>query len=526
MKGRLLTSLLTVLTLTGLQAQSLPTTPKMVVGLTIDQLRTDYIEAFSSLYGEKGFKRLWKEGKVFLNTEYTFSNPDRSSAIAALYTGTTPSLNGIMSNHRLDISTLRTISCVDDPGFMGYYTNENSSPAQMLTSTVGDELKVATLGRSLVFAIAPFRDAAILGAGHAGDGAFWINDMSGKWAGTTYYNEFPWWANLYNDRNAIDSRIDTISWTPLHPEASYKNITAERFNETFKHKFADAKQSKFKRFINSPFVNDEVNMLVEELLKNTTIGEDEHPDFLSVTFYAGSYNGLNIQESSLEIQDTYARLDKNIAHLIELINKKVGIQNVVFVITSTGYTKPEGIDLGRFRIPGGEFHLNRCAALLNMYLMATYGEGHYVEGYYDQQIYLNHKLIEDKQLNLSDIQAKSAEFLIQFSGVDDVFSANRLLLGSWSPEIQKRKNAFNRKRSGDLTISILPGWTIVNETTQENPVVRYTPAPIPLIFLGSSIKPEVIHTPVTVDHIAPTLAHFMRIRAPNACTASPLTHIR
>jgi hypothetical protein len=515
--------MLTVLTLTGLQAQSLPSVPKMVVGLTIDQLRTDYIEAFSSLYGEKGFKRLWKEGKVFLNVEYTFSGPDRSSAIAALYTGTTPSLNGIISNYRLDVSTLRTVSCVDDPDFMGFYTNDNSSPSQLLTSTVGDELKIATLGKGLVYAVAPFRDAAILGAGHAGNGAFWINEMTGKWAGTTYYNEFPWWANQYNDGNAADARIETMAWTLSQPEGSYKkNITIERFNETFRHKFADAKQYKFKRLLDSPFVNDEVNLMVDELLKNTAIGEDDIPDLLSVTFYAGNYNRLSLRDGSLEIQDAYARLDKSIAALLEAINKKAGLQNVVFFITSTGYTHPEGADLGRFRIPEGEFYLNRCAALLNMYLMALYGEGHYVEGYYDLQIYLNHKLIEEKQLSLAEVQTKSAEFLIQFSGVDEVFSANRFLLGAWSPDIQKRRNAFNRKRSGDLAISVLPGWAIVDERSQENPVVRYAHAPIPLIFLGGSIKPEIIRAPVTVDHIAPALARLMRIRAPNACTTSRL----
>jgi hypothetical protein len=514
--------MLTVLTLTGLQAQSLPPTPKVVVGLTIDQLRTDYMEAFSSLYGEKGFKRLWKEGKVYLNVDYTFSDPDRSSAIAALYTGTTPSLNGIISDYRLDISTLRTVSCVDDLGFMGFYTTDNSSPSQLLTSTVSDELKIATLGKGQVYAVAPFRDAAILGAGHAGDGAFWINDMTGKWAGTTYYSEFPWWANQYNGAHAADARIETMVWTPLKPEGSYKNMTIERFNETFRYRFADAKQYKFKRLLNSPFVNDEVNLMVNELLKNTTLGEDEIPDFLSVTFYAGNYNQLSIRDGSLEIQDTYARLDKSIADLLEAINKKVGLQNVVFFMTSTGYTSPEDADLGRFRIPGGEFHLNRCAALLNMYLMALYGEGHYVEGYYDLQLYLNHKLIEEKQLSLTEVQTKSAEFLIQFSGVNEVFSADRFLLGAWSPDIQKKKNAFNRKRSGDLVISVLPGWAVVDEQAQEGPVVRYANAPIPLVFLGNAVKPEIVYTPVTVDRIAPTLAHFMRIRAPNASTAVEL----
>lgn len=526
MKGRLLTSIITVLTLTGLQAQSMAPTPKVVIGLTIDQLRTDYIEAFSSLYGEKGFKRLWKEGKVFLNAEYTFSAPDRASAIAALYTGATPSSNGIISNYRLDASTLRTISCVDDSNFMGYYTSESSSPSQMLTTTIADELKIATLGKGMAYAVAPFRDAAILSAGHSGDGAFWINEMTGKWASSTYYTEFPWWANQFNDRNAPDSRIGAITWTPMLPESSYKNITAESFNDTFKHRFEDAKQYKFKRLLSSPFVNDEVNTMVEELLKNTDIGKDDIPDFLSVTYYAGNYNRQSVQEGAMEIQDVYARLDRSIGNLLELIDKKIGLQHVMFFVTSTGYTDAEEADLGRFKIPAGEFHLNRCAALLNMYLMATYGEGHYVEGYYNQQIYLNDKLIEKKQLNLAEVHNKAAEFLVQFSGVDEVYSATRLLLGAWSPDIQKRANAFNRKRSGDLIISVLPGWTVVSEHSDKNPVMRYGHVPMPAIFLGSSIKPEIIHTPITVDHIAPTLARTLRIRAPNACTATPLTQIR
>ncbi|MDR3119077.1 MAG: alkaline phosphatase family protein [Mediterranea sp.] len=522
MKSRLLTSVLTALTLTGIHAQSSSPAPKLVVGLTIDQLRTDYMEAFSALYGEKGFKRLWKEGKVFPNAEYTFSGPDRSSAIAALYTGTTPALNGIPANYRLDISTLRVLSCVDDLNFMGFYTNDNTSPAQLLTATVGDELKAATLGKGQVYAIAPFRDAAVLGAGHAGDAAFWINDMTGKWAGTTYYGDFPWWANLYNDGNAADARIESLVWTPLRPEDAYTGLTAERFSTTFRHRPADAKQYKFKRLLTSPFVNDEVNRMANELLKNTTIGEDETPDFLSVTFYAGNYNGLNNREGAMEIQDVYARLDNNIANLLEAIDRKVGLRNVLFVMTSTGYIPSEEADPGRFRIPGGEFHLNRCAALLNLYLMASYGEEHYVEGYYDSQIYLNHKLIEDKQLNLADVQTLAAGFLVQFSGVDEVFSAHRLLLGAWSPDMQKRRNAFNRSRSGDLTISVLPGWTMVHENPQEDPVVRYTHVPTPIVFLGHTIKPEIIHTPVTTDRVAPTLTHFMRIRAPNACAAPKL----
>ena len=118
MKKGLITSIL-ALTFTGLQAQPLPATPKLVVTLTIDQLRTDYMEAFSSLYGEKGFKRLMREGKVFYQTEFPFSGTDRASAIAAIYSGTTPSMNGIISQQWMNTNTLRPMNCVDDPAFMG-----------------------------------------------------------------------------------------------------------------------------------------------------------------------------------------------------------------------------------------------------------------------------------------------------------------------------------------------------------------------------------------------------------------------
>ncbi|NDV65571.1 alkaline phosphatase family protein [Bacteroides sp. 224] len=525
MKG-LLTSIITVLTFTGLQAQTVPASPKLIVGITVDQLRTDYIEAFSTLYGDKGFKRIWKEGKVFRNAQHQFANPDRSSAIAAIYTGTTPAVNGIVGNIWLDASTLRPVECVEDSEFMGYNTAEYSSAAKLLTSTITDELKIATQGKGLVYAIAPFRDAAVISAGHAADGAFWINDITGKWCSSTYYSEFPWWVSQYNDRKAVDFRITEMTWEPLLPTESYTYITAEGAKEAFKHKFDDARRNKFKRFITSPFVNDEVNQLVDECLRNSSIGVDRIPDFLSVTYYAGNFNRQSIQEYPLEIQDTYIRLDQSIAKLLDLLDAKVGLSNVLLFITSTGYTDSDSPDLKRYRVPGGDFHLNRCAALLNMYLMATYGEGQYVEAYHNQQIYLDHKLIEQKQLNLVEIQNKSADFLIQFSGVNEVYSAHRLLLGAWTPEIHKIRNSFNRKHSGDLVIDVLPGWTIVDENSTTNQVVRNTHTPMPLVFMGSHVKPEIIHEPTNVDHIAPTLAYFMRIRAPNASRATPLTDLR
>lgn len=510
-----------MLTIGGMQAQPLPATPKLVVTLTIDQLRTDYLEAFSSLYGEKGFKRLMREGKVFLQAEMPFNKPDRASATATIFTGCSPATHGIIAGKWMDVSTLTPRSCVDDPNYMGNYTNQSSSPTHLLTSTIADELKIATRNQAKVYAIAPNRDAAILSAGHAGDGAFWINKTNGKWCGSTYYQEFPEWLNQYNDSCSVDFRIKDIVWTPVKPISDYKYLSDWR-TEPFKYIFETERENKFYRLSASPFVNDEVNLLTAQLLKKSGIGQDNTTDLLALTYYAGNYNHRSTRECAMEMQDTYVRLDRSIATLLDLIDKRVGLQNTILCIASTGYADPDPADTGIYRIPGGEFHLNRCATLLNMYLMATYGAGQYVETFYDQQIYLNHKLLENKQLDLSEILEKSATFLVQFSGVDKVYSSQRLLLGSWSPQIDRVRNGYHRKRSGDLLIEVLPGWTIVQENSTDSRAVRAAETPAPLILIGGGIKAETIRTAVSADRIAPTLSNVMRIRAPNGCTASPL----
>ena len=157
MKGRILTSLLAVIAITGLQAQEIPAVPRLVVGLTIDQLNMDYVEAFSAMYGERGFKRLWKEGRIYRNAEYNFNNVDRSSAVAAIYTGTTPHVNGIVGNAWMDRTSLQVVNCVDDTRFMGIYTSESTSPSRLAVSNLSDELIIATQGVAEVYSIAPTR---------------------------------------------------------------------------------------------------------------------------------------------------------------------------------------------------------------------------------------------------------------------------------------------------------------------------------------------------------------------------------
>lgn len=520
---KLITSILTLLSIAGVHSQNVPTNPKLVVGITIDQLRTDYIEAFAPLFGNDGFKRLWKEGRVYRHAEYGFSNIDCASAIATIYTGTTPSTHGIISKEWMNPSSLQPENCVDDPEYMGNYTVRNTSPKKLLVSTLSDELKISTKHKGLVYSIAPTAEAAIFSAGHIADGAFWLNTDNGKWCSTTYYKDFPWWASRYNDRSSLDFRISDWVWSPFHPSFKYEYAAGWQ-QEPFKHKFNQG--DKYQKVITSPFINDEINLLTTELFSQSGIGEDETTDFLAITYYAGNFEHQNVNEFPMEIQDIYTRLDKNLADLFALIEERVGLNNVLFFVTSTGYTDADSPSINYQHIPGGEFHINRCATLLNMYLMATYGPGEYVETYYNNQIYLNRELLQKKELALGEIQNLASDFIIQFSGVDQVYSSNRILLGGWSPDLEKIKNGFHRKRSGDLTIEVLPGWTLMNKDSYENTLVRNSAVLTPLIFMGNQITPEVIDNPTHITKIAPTIAHSIKIRAPNASKAIPLLDIR
>ena len=161
-----------------------------------------------------------------------------------------------------------------------------------------------------------------------------------------------------------------------------------------------------------------------------------------------------------------------------------------------------------------------------MYLMAIYGPGQYVENYYDRHIYLNHKLIEEKKINLTEILNRSSDFIVQMSGVRSVYSSQRLLLGAWTPRIDKIRNSFSPSRSGDIYVEVMPGWTVVDEYSQTAKVVRDNYVSTPLIFFGFNVKPETLYVPVKISTVAPTVAHFMRIRAPNAASTAPLIGIR
>lgn len=518
---------ITLLTMLGLapdasaQKTAAGQPPRLVVSIAIDQLRSDYLEAFAPLFSANGFRKLLGEGLVYSNASYPFAPIDRASAIATLSTGVTPYYNNIVGQQWLNRETLRPTWCVDDKKFGGLKTNDTASPNHLITSTVGDELKVVSDGKSLVYAIAPYRDAAVLSAGHAANGAVWIDDREGWWCTSLFYAAgLPAWVQVANGDKAPASMIDQMVWEPVNElVGNFSYFMHTGLQKPFKHKFTG--QRRFEEFKASAMVNASVTDMATQCVVNTNMGNDRITDLLCLTYYAGNYDHRSLTECLIEIQDTYVRLDQEIGRLVNYLEERIGRDNILFVVTSTGYSDSEDTDYQKYHIPTGTFYMSRTANLLNMYMGAIWGQGKYVEAHFRNQLFLNHKLLEQKKISLSDASNRAQEFIAMLSGVRNVYTSLQLLTAS-DEYTRKIRNGFSPERCGDLLIEIAPGWHLLDEDTQEQELARASFIPFPIIFYGIGITAERVSMPVTTDRIAPTIARAIRIRAPNACSSEPL----
>lgn len=464
-------------------AQTLRPAPRLVVNITIDQLRTDYMEYFAPLFGTDGFRKLIDGGMVYDAASYPFVPVDRASGIATISTGTTPYYHGIISTRWMDRNTLRTVFCADDPTFF-------TSPWRLSTSTIGDELKISTHGKAVVWGVAATRESAVFSAGHAANGALWIDDKSGKWRSSAYYSATnPEWLKAYSNMHPVQINMSK-------GKDRRKNEMVSLYSYDYNDAVAEASCS---------------------VVSNAVMGRDEIPDLLSITLSASKENVSNWQ---VEMESVYMSLDATLGRLISRIENEVGAGNTLFVVTSTGYADDIQSDLSQYRVPTGTFRIDRTANLLNMYLSAIYGQGIYVEVCHANQLYFNHQLIEQRHLSISEMLLRSQEFLVQCAGVGDVYTSDRLLKGN--SDILRLRNGFNVTVSGDIIIDVKPGWQLLNEETQETYTSRASFVPFPIIIYGAGTKAQRVNTPVSVDRIAPTIAKSIRIRAPNACSSEPL----
>jgi hypothetical protein len=524
---KFIASLIVVLVSANLIAQQ-KHAPKLVLCITIDQLRSDYLDYFKSSFGERGLNRLLNDGVAYKHIQFEFSGIDQASSFATLFTGSNPSYHSITGKNRYDFDKDKEISCLYDAHYLGNYTHQNYSPKNLLSSTIGDELKLASKGASQVYSIAPDAEGAILSAGHAANGAFWIDEFNGKWATTTFYKGIPAYVDKLNSGSeALSSRISSISWSPLLTEEKYSASPYLPAKKPYNYSFNEKEVGCYPRFKTSAYVNNEVCKLAKRFIEDGNLGSNPTPDMLNVTFYAGNFLDVQDKTYTREVQDIYFQLDRNIAELLDVIEKKVGLSKALVVVMGDGYFVNDEVIPDSETSVGGTFHPKRCTALLNMYLMAIYGQKNWVKGYHNQQIFLNRKTIEDEKLELATVQSKAAEFIAEFSGVQQVTTDHFLRIGEWNQGTALLRNGSYHVGRGDLIIELKPGWGVEDDVTGRKVNVKTNYAvQSPLIFIGNGLKPQKIDRPVYATEIAPTIANVLRIRAPNACNDLPLTEIK
>ncbi len=521
--NKVLASLLLSLVIvpTGVKAQS--DAPRLVVGITVDQLRSDYLNALQHLFSEKGFKLVMQEGVVCEDVLFDFPYLDRAVSTAAIHTGTIPFYNGIVAEEVFDKFTRKERSILYDDQFMGNGTTDYFSARSLLVSTLSDEIKIVGNGLGRVYSIAPDASTAIMSAGHIANSALWIDDETGRWVTTTYYTDAPAFVLHPYYKHSPSNTIATLSWSPMYASDRYTAMPYQIPPYRFTHTISPKEHNRFAIYKTTPMVNDAVTDVSIEILSSASLGKRDQLDMITIGYTLAPYNNGTVQKYGLELQDAYVRLDANLTRLFQAIDSSVGLENTVVYITSTGYFTGEGREPSFYKIQSGEFYPKRAVSLLNLYLMAIYGHGDWVTGYSHNQIYLNREFIKERNIELEEVRDKAAQFLIDMEGVQDVYTQHRILLRSTNEHTDRLRRGMSSTLSGDIFIELVPGWEIVYENQADTrQYIRHNAVSAPFMLLAPNVPAQKIEHPIDVTSIAPTVSRVLRIRAPNGCTTRPL----
>lgn len=533
---------LTVLIGNSLTAQNTKnnnaTIPRIVVVLSVDQMRTDYLSRFWNKFQEGGFKRLVNEGAVFSNAQLDLHVQKISTGTATLFTGVYPATHGIVNDSWYDRLKKKEINCIADDYFItvGSDSKEGErSAAKLLSPTIGDLIKINTRNKSKVFSVAMNDVSAVLSAGHAANGAYWFDTQNGNMISSSYYVDiFPEWVRQFNEKQFAKTYTQR-DWTTLLPVKSYEESLADDYIlekgyydkwNTFPYdlKKIKDKAGNFKFLKTTPYGNTMVKDFAVNLIHAEKLGADEYPDFLTVTFTSMDYENSSFGPASVEMEDIYLRLDQDIALLLGFLDKTFGKGNSLVVLTSScssvypvEYLKEE------FNMPVGTFSPESSIALLKSFLNITYGQGDWIEVAGDQQLYFNRDLLEKKNIAPEDIQTKTANFINQFEGVKIALPSVSFEQGDYTKgQLTVIANSYNFKRSGDVLYQLEDGWQPVYKYQR---TIYNDNANIPFIMHGNFVKNTHIRGQIKGEDMLPTILEILKMPIPDYCAGKILEEV-
>ncbi len=502
--------------------------PKLVVGIVVDQMRYEYLPRFWDKFGEGGFKRLVQNGYLFTNNYYNYFPTYTGPGHASIYTGTTPSVHGIVGNGWYNRALNEDVYCVSDSTVRmvgGSGRAGRMSPEKLISTTVTDELKKAVPGAKVISVSIKDR-SAVLPGGHLADGAFWYNYNSGNFITSTWYmEELPSWLKAFNKKN-LPQKYSQKIWRPLLPLEEYteSNIDSSPYEAAFSGEaapvFPHEMNGSLERIITSPFGNTLVAQLAKAAVKGVNLGADEATDFLAVSFSSTDYVGHRFGPNSIEVADTYLRLDYVIAELLTFLDKQVGEGNYLLFLTADHGAVQVPASLMDRHLPGGYFNSEMAIDSLKGYLKNRYGDENWIVGYKNQQVYLNRELVKKKDIYLELLQVEAAQFLRRFDGVAATNTAYNFAMVGYSEGLAEiYQNGFYYGRSGDVYIQLKPGWLDSNyrKGTSHGSPYNYD-THVPLIFYGWHIPKGMTDNKTVIPQIAPTVAQMLHIQFPSGAT--------
>ncbi len=515
--------------------------PKLVVGIIVDQMRYDYLTRFWNHYGEGGFKRLVTNGFNCKNHHFNYAPTSTGPGHTSVYTGTTPAVHGVIGNNWYDKETNASVYCASDDSYTSIGTSSakgQMSPHRMLATTITDELRLFTQMRGKTIAVAIKDRGAVLPGGHTANAAYWFEGgATGNFITSSYYvNQLPKWVQDFNASNIVEEYKKP--WETLKPITTYKEsvVDANNYEGKFRGKESTTfpydlpalweENGQFSMLSSTPYGNSITTDFALAALEGESLGVDNDTDFLAVSFSSTDYVGHKFGVDSKEIQDTYLRLDKDLERLLNGLDAKVGAGNYTLFLTADHAAIPVPAYLKDQKVPAGYLEMDAIKSQFEEFLKYRYGTTDIVKNISNEQIFLDHKVVNNLDIPLADVQEEIAYEILSYGDMDKVFTGNQMWQQNYTRGIPYiLQNGWHQKRSGDVIYVPKPAHISYSKTgsTHGSPFIYDTH--VPLLFYGAGFKKgETVHR-TEIPDIAPTLSVLLGISFPNGATGTPIVEV-
>ncbi len=514
--------------------------PKLVVGIVVDQMRYDFLTRFYKRYGENGFKRMLREGFNYENAHYNYLPTKTAVGHASIYTGTTGSSHGIIANDWYDKYLKKMVYCVDDFNYLAVGTqevNEQKSPYRLLATTVTDELRLSQNMKGKTIAIGLKDRSAVLPGGHTSNGSYWfVGKNDGKFVTSSFYmDELPDWVNDFNDNGLVKKYMNS-KWETLYPIKTYTESIADdnpyeglfigEEKPVFPHnlKKLSKENGNFDLIKESPSGNTLLVEFAKAAIEGEDLGQGNFTDFLAVSFSSPDYIGHRYGPDSKEIEDTYLRLDLDMAALLDYLDKKIGNGNYTLFLTADHAVVPVPAYLKSLKIPAGYFDYSVFGKYLIDLSQKYYGAADLIENVSNNQVFLNRDALTRLNLDAATVSQKLADDIINYDGINKVLTARTLQNTYFDTGISNFvQNGYNQKLSGDIVIVLNPATIYKRETGTTHGSGYSYDTHVPVMFFGKGIKNGRSRKHADIIDIAPTLSNLLQISFPNSYSGKVLT---